>query len=279
MDAETGEFRRLWGAFGNAPLDPPPAGQPPADGEDGPPQFGIVHGIEVSNDGLVYVADRNNSRIQIFEADGTFVRQAFVNRGAESALTVAGLAFSPDAEQRFVYVADQGNSHIHVLDRGTLETLDSFGRNGASPGEFQALHHIASDSQGNLYTAEAQRGRRVPEVHVHRFRAGGRGARRRGRRGRRGRRRGRPLDGTAHGLGAARPAGPLDVGDAHPARATGAAGRAVDADRRGGGGHRGRGRPRAGRHPTASRHRAASAATTRCGWTPGRASSATGGPR
>ncbi len=161
MDAETGEFRRLWGAFGNAPLDPPPAGQPPADGEDGPPQFGIVHGIEVSNDGLVYVADRNNSRIQIFEADGTFVRQAFVNRGAESALTVAGLAFSPDAEQRFVYVADQGNSHIHVLDRGTLETLDSFGRNGASPGEFQALHHIASDSQGNLYTAEAQRGRRV----------------------------------------------------------------------------------------------------------------------
>ena len=162
MDAETGEFKRMWGAFGNRPLDPPPAGQTPAaDAKDGPPQFGTVHGIEVSNDGLVYVADRNNSRIQIFEVDGTFVRQAFVNRGAESALTVAGLAFSPDAEQRFVYVADQGNSHIHVLDRATLATLDSFGRNGAAPGEFQALHHIASDSRGNLYTAEAQRGRRV----------------------------------------------------------------------------------------------------------------------
>ena len=164
MDAETGEYQRLWGAFGNAPLDPPPAGQAPAaegDGEDGPPQFGTVHGIEVSDDGLVYVADRNNSRIQIFAADGTYVRQAFVNRGAESALTVAGIAFSPDDGQRFAYVADQGNSHIHVLDRETLETLDSFGRNGAAPGEFQALHHIASDSQGNLYTAEAQRGRRV----------------------------------------------------------------------------------------------------------------------
>ena len=164
MDAGTGEFRRMWGAFGNAPLDPPPAGQAPpaeADGEDGPPQFGTVHGIEVSDDGLVYVADRNNSRLQVFEADGTYVRQAFVNRGAESALTVAGLAFSPDPEQRFVYVADQGNSQIHVLDRQTLETLASFGQNGAAPGEFQALHHIASDSQGNLYTAEAQRGRRV----------------------------------------------------------------------------------------------------------------------
>ncbi len=172
LDAETGEFQRMWGAFGNAPLDPPPAGQAPAaetDPEDGPPQFGIVHGIEVSNDGLVYVADRNNSRIQIFDADGTFVRQAFVNQGAESALTVAGLAFSPDPEQRFVYVADQGNSHIHVLDRATLETLGSFGRNGAAPGEFQALHHIASDSQGNLYTAEAQRGRRVQKFSLTGF--------------------------------------------------------------------------------------------------------------
>ena len=164
MDAETGAFKRMWGAFGNAPLDPPPAGQAPAaDADDaaGSPQFGTVHGIEVSDDGLVYVADRNNSRIQLFEADGTYVRQAFVNRGAESALTVAGIAFSPDPEQRFAYVADQGNSHIHVVDRQTLETLDSFGQNGAAPGEFQALHHIASDSEGNLYTAEAQRGRRV----------------------------------------------------------------------------------------------------------------------
>ena len=165
MDAETGAFKRMWGAFGNAPVDPPPAGQAAAptatDDEAGPPQFGTVHGIEVSDDGLVYVSDRNNSRIQVFEADGTYVRQAFVNRGAESALTVAGIAFSPDPEQRFLYVADQGNSHIHVLDRQTLETLDSFGSNGAAPGEFRALHHIASDSQGNLYTAEAQRGRRA----------------------------------------------------------------------------------------------------------------------
>ena len=160
LDADSGEYKRMWGAFGNEPLDPSQASDPPA-GPEGPPQFGIVHGIEVSNDGFVYVADRGNSRVQVFAADGTYTTQGFVNRGAESASTVAGLAFSPDAEQRFIYVADQGNSHIHVVERATLEVLDTFGSNGAAPGEFQALHHLACDSEGNIYTAEAQRGRRV----------------------------------------------------------------------------------------------------------------------
>ena len=160
FDAETGEYKRMWGAFGNTPLDPSePAGEP--DDRGGPPQFGIVHGIEVSNDGLVYVGDRGNSRVQVFDTDGTYRTQGFVNQGAESSSTVAGLAFSPDAEQRFMFAADQGNSHIHVIDRATLEVLDTFGSTGAAPGEFQALHHLASDSDGNLYTAEAQRGRRV----------------------------------------------------------------------------------------------------------------------
>ena len=159
LDADTGAFKRMWGAFGNEPLDAPP--DTPPDEERGSPQFGIVHGIEVSNDGLVYVADRGNSRIQVFTTDGAYTTQGFVNRHAESALTTAGLAFSPDPEQQFIYVADQGNAHIHVVDRQTLEVLDSFGSTGAQPGEFQALHHIASDSQGNIYTAEAQRGRRA----------------------------------------------------------------------------------------------------------------------
>ncbi len=160
LDAETGEYKRMWGAFANTPLDPSEASGEPA-GPEGPPQFGIVHGIEVSNDGLVYVADRGNSRVQVFDTDGTYRTQGFVNRGAESSSTVAGLAFSPDAEQRFMYSADQGNSHIHVIDRATLEVLGTFGSIGPAPGEFQALHHLDSDSDGNLYTAEAQRGRRV----------------------------------------------------------------------------------------------------------------------
>ena len=168
LDADTGAFKRMWGAFGNEPLDSPPetgaastASTAAPDEGQGPQQFATVHGIEVSNDGLVYVADRNNSRIQVFTIDGTYSTQGFINQNDDSASTAAGLAFSPDPQQQFMYVADQGNSHIHVVDRTTLEVLDSFGRNGAQPGEFQALHHIASDSNGNLYTAEAQRGRRV----------------------------------------------------------------------------------------------------------------------
>ena len=141
--------RRAEGATCHAVKDP------------GPQQFGTVHGIEVSLDGRVYVADRNNGRIQHFTLDGAFLEQRFVNPDGESALTVAGMAFSGDWEQMFIYVADQGNSLIHVLDRQTLEVLDSFGRNGEGPGDFRALHHIATDSQGNIYTAEAQRGRRA----------------------------------------------------------------------------------------------------------------------
>ena len=76
------------------------------------------------------------------------------------------MAFSPDPEQRFIYVADQGNSYIHVVDRTTLEVLDSFGSNGAAPGQFQALHHIATDGNGNIYTAEAQRGRRAQKFSL-----------------------------------------------------------------------------------------------------------------
>ena len=161
LDAETGAFKRMWGAFANEPLEADLAPETPADAPLGSPQFGIVHGIEVSRDGLVYVADRGNSRIQVFTLDGEYTTQGFVNRGAESASTTAGLAFSPDAEQRFIYAADQGNSLIHVVDRRTLEVLDSFGSNGTALGEFQALHHIATDSEGNIYTAEAQRGRRA----------------------------------------------------------------------------------------------------------------------
>lgn len=159
FDADTGEFKRMWAAFGKEPSDTEPEAEP--DAPDGPPWFGTVHGIEVSNDGLVYVADRNNSRIQIFDLEGDYQRQVFVNQFEGRSLTAAGLAFSPDPEQRYLYVADQANLHVHVLDRRTLELLDTWGELGTEPGDFDALHHIAVDSKGNLYTAEAQRNERM----------------------------------------------------------------------------------------------------------------------
>ena len=162
FDADSGEYKRMWGAFENEPLEASDE-QPPFDDVLGPLQFGTVHGIEVSNDGLVYVADRDLNRIQVFSIDGAYETQAFVNRDA-NANSVAGLAFSPDPEQQFLYVADLGNNHIHILDRQTLSVLNSFGRQGPEPGQFGGVHHIATDSRGNLYTAEAQEGRRAQKL-------------------------------------------------------------------------------------------------------------------
>lgn len=192
LDADNGEFKRLWGAFGNEPIDvlpgsaaqasalagygpggagtaPAPGAAPastaaePADGEDpGPPQFGSpVHGVKVSNDGLVYVADRQNRRVQVFTVAGEYVTQVFLNRVGMASGSAAGLAFSPDPEQRFLYVADYGNSRIAVFDRRTLEELYQFGQRTANPGDFQGLHHMAVDSRGNIYTGEVAPGARM----------------------------------------------------------------------------------------------------------------------
>jgi hypothetical protein len=172
IDAETGAFKRMWGAFGNTPEDPPPAPPAPPPGSPapaapkletegpGPQQFGIVHSVKVSNDGLVYVADRGNRRVQIFTIDGKYQKQLFINREGPSGATAAGLAFSPDAAQKLLYVADFGNGKVVVVDRLSLEVLGSIGTRGAEPGQFQNLHHIAVDSKGTLYTAEVAPGRR-----------------------------------------------------------------------------------------------------------------------
>lgn len=181
FDAATGAFKRMWGAFGKPPDTDPPAGAAPApatpvtgtgaapaaptvvDAEGpGSPRFGNpVHAIRISNDGLVYLADRSNRRVQVFRPDGTYVTQAFINRTVPSTGTAAGLAFSPDAQQEFLYVSDLGNSHVAVLNRKTLEVLYQFGARGPTPGDFQAPHHLAVDSKGTLYTAEVNPGNRA----------------------------------------------------------------------------------------------------------------------
>ncbi|MEZ5288924.1 MAG: hypothetical protein R2712_29805 [Vicinamibacterales bacterium] len=171
FDADTAAFKRAWGAFGNEPQDVltppgPPArgGAPPTlDTEgQGAPQFGSpVHAVKVSKDGLVYVADRSNRRVQVFKVDGTYVTQMFLNRAGPASGSAAGIAFSPDPEQRFMYIADYGNSHIAVVERTSLQLLYQFGQRSARPGDFQGLHHLAVDSKGNIYTGEVAPGARV----------------------------------------------------------------------------------------------------------------------
>lgn len=184
VDADTGAFKRMWGAFGNEPIDVLPAprgggagragGAPAAGGGgrgaaqvldtegEGSPQFGSpVHAVKVSNDGLVYVADRPNRRVQVFTPEGKYVKQMFLNRAGPSNSSAAGVAFSPDKEQRFLYVADYGNSHIAVVDRKTLTVLYQFGQRSPKPGDFQGIHNMAVDSKGNIYTGEVAPGARL----------------------------------------------------------------------------------------------------------------------
>jgi hypothetical protein len=174
FDADSGVFRRMWGAFGNVPEDgpqgvgstfppPTPQPQPPLDTEGpGEPQFvNPVHAVRISNDGHVYVADRGARRVQVFSVDGKYLAQVFINRAGPSRHSSAGLAFSADPQQQFLYVADYGNSRIVVLSRPTLEVLYQFGERSAEPGHFRSPHHIAVDSRGNLYTAEVSPGNRA----------------------------------------------------------------------------------------------------------------------
>lgn len=185
FDADTGAFKRMWGAFGNPPADdaesggPGPSGGPlgaapaapgPATLDTqgpGPPRFASpVHGIVVSNDGIVYVADRHNRRVQLFTTDGRYLRQFFVNRAGPSPDSVSALALSPDRDQRLLYMADFGNSHVILADRRSLAILTQFGQRGTEPGDFQGIHQLAVDSHGTLYTAEVAPGARVQKFTV-----------------------------------------------------------------------------------------------------------------
>jgi DNA-binding beta-propeller fold protein YncE len=160
LDANTGDIKRYWGAYGNTPVDtnlgPYDPHAPPA------PQFrNPVHCAEPSADGLVYVCDRVNDRIQVFRRDGTFVTETRIAPLTLGDGSTWDIAFSRDPEQRYLYVADGKNMKVYVLDRRSLEILTSFGDGGRQPGLFFAVHSIATDSRGNIYTTETYEGKRV----------------------------------------------------------------------------------------------------------------------
>jgi DNA-binding beta-propeller fold protein YncE len=160
IDMNTGAIKRYWGAYGNVPDDANLGPYNP----DAPlaQQFrNPVHCAEPTNDGLVYVCDRPNNRIQVFRTDGTFVREVRIAPRTLGDGAVWDIAFSRDPEQRFLYLADGKNMKIYVLDRQTLEILTSFGAGGRQPGQFFAVHSIATDSHGNIFTTETYEGKRV----------------------------------------------------------------------------------------------------------------------
>ena len=160
IDMDTGKFKRYWGAYGEKPDDTPLGNYNP----DAPlaKQFRTpVHCAEPSNDGNVYVCDRPNDRIQVFTKDGKFVKETQVAKATRGDGSVWDIAFSKDAEQKFFYLADGANEKIRVFDRKALTELTSFGDGGRQPGQFYAVHSIATDSKGNVYTTETYRGQRL----------------------------------------------------------------------------------------------------------------------
>ena len=160
FDADTGKYKRHWGAYGHKPDD---TQLPPYNPNDPPAQQfrNPVHCVELANDGLLYTCDRTNDRIQVFKTDGTFVKEQFIAKTTLGDGSVFDIALSKDPQQKYLYVADGSNMKIHILDRATLEILTSFGDGGRQPGEFYAVHSIASDSKGNVFTTETYRGQRV----------------------------------------------------------------------------------------------------------------------
>ncbi len=160
LDADSGELKRYWGAYGNKPDDTDLGPYDP----DAPlvTQFrNPVHCAEPSNDGLVYVCDRANDRIQVFKADGSFVTEKQIAPRTLGDGSTWDIAFSRDAEQKFLYLADGKNMKVYVILRETLDVLTSFGDGGRQPGQFFAVHSIATDSKGNIYTTETYEGKRV----------------------------------------------------------------------------------------------------------------------
>jgi len=160
FDADTGKYKRHWGAYGERPDDSP---QKPYD-PDTPPakQFGSpTHTVLVSKDGVVYVFDPNHDRIQMFKKDGKFVKEAFIARKTRGNGSTWDADFSRDADQTFLFVTDGTNQCVWIVNRQDLKVVDSFGRSGRYAGQFHWVHSIAVDSKGNIYTTEVQHAKRV----------------------------------------------------------------------------------------------------------------------
>ena len=160
IDMDTGKIKRYWGAYANKPDDTNLGNYNP----DAPvaKQFrNPVHCAVPSKDGLVYVCDRPNDRIQVFTKDGKYQKEVLVAKRTLGDGAVWDIAFSKDPQQKYLYLADGANEKIYVFDRASMEMLTSFGDGGRQPGQFYAVHSIETDSKGNLYTTETYEGKRL----------------------------------------------------------------------------------------------------------------------
>ena len=160
LDADTGKMKRFWGAYGNKPDDTP---LPPYNPSNPPAQqfYNPVHCADMSVDRFIYVCDRVGDRLQVFTPEGKFVKEQWYEKNTLNAGSVWDIAFSKDAQQKYIFMADGVNEKVKVIDRQTLQELTTFGDGGRQPGQFYGVHSIAIDSKGNLYTTETYEGKRL----------------------------------------------------------------------------------------------------------------------
>ena len=180
FDAATGAYRRHWGAYGKVPDDgffarageklPGPfrglvqnENRPSQYDPNGPPspQFRIVHAVRIANDGLVYVCDRTNDRLQVFTRDGRFVREAVIAKETLGSGSVWDVGFSVDPKQAFLFINDGTNQLVYVVARETLQVVSSFGGAGHWAGQFYGAHNLGVNSKGDLFIGETYEGKRV----------------------------------------------------------------------------------------------------------------------
>lgn len=175
VDANTGAFKRLWGAYGKRPDDSviPPQGSTPAAERDlsaaPPQQFETPHCVKMATDGMLYVCDRQNTRIQVFKKDGTFVKEAFIKAQTSEGMKPArpgDIAFSRDPQQSLMFMVDMMNGKVLTLRRDTLETIGTFGHLGRNAGDLLTPHSIALDSKGNVFVTETTAGSRLQKFII-----------------------------------------------------------------------------------------------------------------
>jgi len=180
FDAETGKYKRHWGAYGKRPDDDwfkqsgetlPGPFRGVVQNENKPsqydpkappaPQFRIVHAVRMSHDGLVYACDRTNNRIQVFRKDGTFVQEVVIARETFGSGSVWDIGFTPDPDQTFLIVPDGTNQRVYLVERRTLRLAGEFGRAGHWAGQFYGAHNLAVNAKGDLFITETYEGKRV----------------------------------------------------------------------------------------------------------------------
>src|SRR5712692_2695157 len=160
FNATTGAFIRGWGAYGNPPVDLP-EGEPQPPDPNGPYFNRPVHCVVLSNDGILYVCDRVNNRIQIFDRDGNYLRQLVFDPATLGNGAIWDIGLQRRDSQRLLFYADGENNFVRILERRSGEVLRTFGRNGRNAGQFHWVHQLGVDSHGNVYTGEVDTSKRI----------------------------------------------------------------------------------------------------------------------